>query len=81
MRHNLRTAIEIKFGTQLACAHSTGIHPIKLNRLCRGWIEPTPVERERLTAALDADPAWLFSTHTRIPKEAQESAEQLRVPA
>jgi hypothetical protein len=72
MRHNLRTAIRIKFGTQLACGHSAGIHPIKLNRLCCGWAEPTSVERERLAVSLQADPDWLFSTHVRIPRPAAE---------
>jgi hypothetical protein len=70
MRHNLRIAIERKFHTQLACARAVGIHPVRMNRICCGWVDPTPIERDRIVAALDADPAWLFTTVTHIPGRA-----------
>lgn len=68
MRHNLRAAIAERFGSQLRCAEKTDIHFTRLNRIVRGWIEPSLIERERLASALGADPAWLFSTVTRIPE-------------
>ena len=69
MRHNLRAVIVERFGTQLRCAEQTGIHVTRLNRIIRGWIEPTPVERDRLASALGADPQWLFSTTPiKIPR-------------
>lgn len=67
MLHNLRIAIEEKFGTQLACAKAAEIHPIRLNRICRGWVEPTQVEQDRLAAIIGVDSAWLFSKISRIP--------------
>ncbi len=67
MRMNLKTAIDVRFGSQIAFARAGGLHPIKINRLCNGWIEPTPTERERIASALNADPAWLFCAVTRIP--------------
>jgi transcriptional regulator with XRE-family HTH domain len=66
MRHNLRAAIVAKFGSQVECARETGIHPVRVNRLCNGWADPTPVERERISAALNADPTWLFSSIFKI---------------
>ena len=80
MRYNLRMAIETRFGTQLACARSTGIHSIKLNRLCRGRANPTPVERDRLSDALGADPQWLFSTVARIPAPAAGGEKSTSAP-
>lgn len=73
MLHNLRIAIEEEFGTQIACAKAIGLHPIRLNRICCGWIEPTPIERDRLASALAADPQWLFSRVLRIPRPPAES--------
>jgi hypothetical protein len=70
MRHNLRAVIVERFGTQLRCAEQTGIHITRLNRIIRGWIEPTLIERERLASSLGADAQWLFSTVTRIPAPA-----------
>ena len=67
LRHNLKLAIAVKFGTQLAFARAVGIHPIAINKICQGWKEPTAVERERIVTALKADSAWLFSSVTRIP--------------
>lgn len=67
LRHNLKLAIAVKFGTQLAFARAVGIHPIAINKICQGWKEPTAVERERIATALKADSAWLFSSVTRIP--------------
>lgn len=74
MRHNLQAAIVERFGTQLRCAEKTGLHVTRLNRIVRGWIEPTMTERDRLATALAADPQWLFSTITRIPALREESA-------
>lgn len=71
MRHNLKLAISERFGTQLECAEKTGIHHIRLNRIIRGWLEPTAAESDLLASALVADPSWLFSTTTRIPKPIQ----------
>jgi len=67
MRMNLKAAIDLRFGSQLAFARAVGLHAVKINRFCNGWIEPSLAERERIAAALDADPGWLFSTVTRIP--------------
>jgi hypothetical protein len=69
MRHNLRAVIVERFGTQLRCAEQVGTHVTRLNRIIRGWIDPTPLERERLVSALSAEPQWLFSTTPiRIPR-------------
>lgn len=68
MRHNLKAAIRMRFRTQLACARAVGIHAIRLNRICCGWVEPTLIERHRLAVALEADDAWLFSTAISIPQ-------------
>ena len=67
MRYNLKVAIESRFGSQVAFAKHINLHPVKVSRLVCGWSDPTPVERDRIAAALNADPAWLFSTCTRIP--------------
>ncbi len=61
MRANLKAAIDVRFGSQLAFARAVGLHPVRVNRLCRGWIEPTPIERERISEALRADADWLFA--------------------
>lgn len=61
MRANLKAAIDVRFGSQLAFARAVGLHSVRVNRLCRGWVEPTPVERERISEALRADPCWLFA--------------------
>lgn len=61
MRANLKAAIDVRFGSQLAFARAVGLHPIRVNRLCRGWIEPTPLEREHIAEVLRADPDWLFA--------------------
>lgn len=66
MRANLKATIEARFGTQLAFAREVDAHPVRVNRLCRGWIEPTPAERQRFAEALQADPSWLFAS-LRIP--------------
>jgi hypothetical protein len=61
MRANLKGAIELRFGSQLAFARAVGLHSVRVNRLCRGWVEPTPVERERIAEVLGADSDWLFA--------------------
>jgi len=61
MRANLKATIEARFGSQIAFAREVHLHPIKINRLCRGWIEPTALERARITEALQTDPDWLFT--------------------
>jgi len=61
MRANLKAAIEARFGSQIAFAREVRLHPIKINRLCRGWIEPTALERARIAEALQADADWLFA--------------------
>ncbi len=66
MRANLKAAIEIRFGSQMAFARAAGLHAVKVSRLCRGWIEPTPLERERISETLRADADWLFAV-VRIP--------------
>jgi hypothetical protein len=66
VRANLKTAIAVRFGSQLAFARAAGLHSVKVNRLCRGWIEPTPLEREQISEALRADADWLFA-EVRIP--------------
>lgn len=66
MRANLKAAIEVRFGSQIAFARAAGLHSVKVSRLCRGWVEPTEFERTRITETLQADPDWLFSV-VRIP--------------
>lgn len=61
MRANLKAAIDVRFGSQLAFAREVSLHSVRVNRLCRGWVEPTPVERARIAEALRADPDWLFA--------------------
>lgn len=61
MRANLKAAIDVRFGSQLAFARAVGLHSVHVNRLCRGWIEPSAGERKRLAEALRADPVWLFA--------------------
>lgn len=61
MRANLKNAIGVRFGSQLAFARAVGLHSVRVNRLCRGWVEPTPVERERIAEVLGADSDWLFA--------------------
>lgn len=66
MRANLKAAIEMRFGSQMAFARASGLHPVKISRLCRGWVEPTDLERVRISETLRADAEWLF-TVLRIP--------------
>jgi hypothetical protein len=66
MRANLKAAIDIRFGSQIAFARAVSLHPVRINRLCRGWIEPTPAEREKIAEALTVDADWLFAGF-RIP--------------
>jgi hypothetical protein len=73
MRMNLKAAIDVRFGSQIAFARAVSLHPVKINRLCNGWIEPTPIERVRIAATLKADAEWLFSTVTRIPAPGNSS--------
>jgi hypothetical protein len=61
MRANLKAAIDVRFGSQLAFAREVGLHSVRVNRLCCGWVEPTPMERERIAEALRADSDWLFA--------------------
>ncbi len=61
MRANLKAAIDVRFGSQLAFARAVGLHSVRVNRLCRGWVEPTPVERQRIAEALRTDIDWLFA--------------------
>ncbi len=61
MRANLKAAIEVRFGSQIAFAREVHLHSVKINRLCRGWIEPTARERARIAEALQADADWLFA--------------------
>lgn len=68
MRANLAAAIDVRFGSQLAFARAVGLHSVRVNRLCRGWVEPTPVERERIAETLRADSDWLFAV-LLIPNE------------
>lgn len=71
MRHNLKAMIEARFNSQLKFSKEIGIHPVALNRICRGWREPTPVERERILLALglsEQHAPWLFTTHLPSPR-------------
>jgi hypothetical protein len=72
MRANLKAAIEMKFGSQLAFARASGIHPVKVSRLCRGWADPTDRERACISTALHADAEWLFSA-LKIPTPKSKS--------
>lgn len=60
MRANLRATIEAKFGSQQAFAKAAGVHFVRLNRVVNGWVEPTPIERERFRELLKVDASWLF---------------------
>jgi len=72
---NLVAAIQARFGSQIAFAHAVGLHPVRLNRLCRGWLEPTPVERDRIAKVMEVDPNWLFSVfQIPAPKDLPASA-------
>jgi len=75
MRANLKAAIEIRFGSQIAFARAANLHSVKVSRLCRGWIEPTPLERERIAETLGTDADWLFAV-VRIPARTALSAER-----
>jgi len=61
VRANLKAAIEVRFGSQIAFSREIGLHPVRVNRLCNGWAEPTSDERAKMTKALRADADWLFS--------------------
>lgn len=74
VRANLKAAIEDRFGSQIAFARETGFNSVKVSRFCRGWIEPTPDERERIADALRADVDWLFAV-VRIPAPRRLSIE------
>jgi len=69
MRANLRATIEVKAGSQTAFAQKSGIELSRLNRIIRGWLEPTPIERDRCTELLGVDTDWLFRIFT-IPNQA-----------
>ena len=71
MRHNLVATIHERFATQQAFAREIAVHPVRLNRICRGWSDPTAAELALMVKALDADPAWLFSKTTHIPRVAE----------
>jgi hypothetical protein len=71
MRANLKAAIEMRFGSQMAFARASGLHPVKVSRLCRGWAEPTELERVRISETLRADVEWLFAV-LRIPSPRTE---------
>ena len=60
MRTNLKTAIEVQFGSQLNFAKNAQMHPVKVNRIVKGWIEPSPAERARFVELLKVDATWLF---------------------
>jgi hypothetical protein len=66
MRANLKAVIEVRFGSQLAFAQAVGLHPVRVNRICKGWVEPTCGEREKIANLLAADSDWLFAVF-RIP--------------
>jgi hypothetical protein len=74
VRTNLKSTIEVKFGSQIAFSKPACIHPVRLSKIVRGWIEPTPVERERLTELLKVDAIWLFQIFT-IPNATLASEE------
>ena len=61
---NLKTTVELVAGSQLAFAKAAGIHHLRLNRIVNGWIEPTPVERDRFAELLKVDAVWLFQMVT-----------------
>lgn len=82
MKMNLIAAIEARFGSQIAFARMVGVHPVRLNRLCRGWLEPTQVERDRIAEALAVDANWLFSRfRLPAPKGNTEDADGGRMEA
>ena len=76
MRANLKAAIGLRFGSQLAFARAVGLHPVRVNRLCKGWVEPTLIERERISKLLAADSDWLFAVF-RIPTKKTAPTEEI----
>jgi hypothetical protein len=66
VKMNLMATIEALLGSRLAFARAVELQPVRLNRRCRGWLEPTCAERDRIADALGADADWLFSAF-RIP--------------
>jgi hypothetical protein len=69
---NLVAVIKSRFGSQTAFARAVGMHPVRINRICNGWIEPTAVERYRIAEALRADPGWLFAAFRVPPPKSKE---------
>lgn len=61
MRANLKAIIESRFGTQLAFAKDNEVHPVRVNRLINGWVDPTPMELARFAGVLGVEPDWLFA--------------------
>lgn len=80
MRANLKAAIEMRFGSQMAFARASGLHPVKVSRLCRGWAEPTEFERVRISETLRADVEWLFAV-LRIPSPRSEGSAETALSA
>ena len=64
MRTNLKSAIEVKFGSQIAFSKKVCIHHVRLSKIVRGWIDPTPIERDRIIELLNVSPDFLFKTFT-----------------
>jgi len=64
MRVHLRAMIETKFRSQTAFARASQIELSRLNRIVRGWIDPTPMERQRCAEILGVDSTWLFQSFT-----------------
>jgi len=75
VRTNLKMAIEVRAGSQLAFAKAAGIHPVRLNRIVKGWIEPSPAERARFVELLKVDATWLFRIVTLPTAPAATTAE------
>ena len=67
MNLELKLALIRNYGSQIKAAKPLRIDESKLSRLIQGHRDPTPQERERLTAALGVD---YFSEESRGPQVA-----------
>jgi plasmid maintenance system antidote protein VapI len=58
----LKLAILESGRSQMEIAAATGIHYSQISLIVRGWREPSPEQRARLSAVLGRKPEALFGT-------------------
>lgn len=76
MRANLNASIDLRFGSQIAFARAVAMHPVRINRLCKGWVKPTQTERKKIADALGVNADWLFADF-RIPSRRAAAINQI----